>query len=132
MFAKSKFESLMNAITNFIKPGRSYIGWKFFHDIDQELEITEIHERISDLLCIRLIRYIENLFKNPGLIDLEFIPFEMPFDMKPVSDHITWSKKSTDIRLPHLRSPALKTEKGRFNFGGAMYKPWCHVIARKV
>ena len=99
---------------------------------DQELEIKEIHEGISDLLCICSIRYIENLFKKLGLINLEFIPFEMPFDMKPVSDTITWSKKSPDIRLPHLRSHTLKTEKGRFSFRGAMYQTWCHVIVRKA
>ena len=84
------------------------------------------------MLFIRSIRNTEYLFKKLGLIDLEFIPFEMPFDMKPVSDTITWSKKSTDIRLQHLRSHTLKTEKGRFSFRGAMYQPWCHVIARKA
>ena len=132
MFAESDFESLMHAITRLIKPGGYYIGWEFFHDIDQELEIKEFHEGISDLLCIRSIRYIENLFKKLGLIDLEFIPFEMPFDKKPVNDAITWSKKSTDILLPNLRSHTLKTEKGRFSCRGAMYQAWCHVIVRKA
>ena len=96
------------------------------------MEIKEIHEGISDLLFIRSIRNTEYLFKKLGLIDLEFIPFEMPFDIKLVNDAITLSKKSTDILLPNLSSHTLKTEKGRFSCRGAMYQAWCHVIVRKA
>ncbi len=132
MFAQNEFEELMHAITQLIKPGGYYVGWELFHDIDQELEIKEIHEGISDLLCIRSNQYIENLFEKLGFINLEFIPFEMPFDMEPVSETIAWSHKATDIRLPHLKSHTVNTEQGRYSFRGSMYQPWCHVIAEKI
>ena len=63
------------------------------------------------MLFIRSIRNTEYLFKKLGLIDLEFIPFEMPFDIKLVNDAITLSKKSTYILLPNLRSHTLKQKK---------------------
>ncbi|MBG05666.1 MAG: hypothetical protein CMM59_16495 [Rhodospirillaceae bacterium] len=131
MFPQHEFESLMTAVSQLIKPGGYYVGWEMFHHIDQELEIKETHQGDSCLLCIRSIEYVANFFKSIGLNNIEFIPFEMPFDMAPVTGSIAWAGKSTDIRAAHLKSHTVNTDDGRYSFRGSMYQPWCHVIARK-
>ena len=132
VYPQAQFEQMISAISGLISPGGYYIGWEMIHGVDQELEIKETHADISDILCIRSTKNVSTVFEGAGFSAIRFIPFEMPFDMEPVKSAVKWSGKATDIRMAHLKSHTIKTDNGRLSFRGAMYQPWCHVIAQKL
>lgn len=107
-----------------LRPGGAFLAFEWLHPFAvQDLTIIETSSWHPDGLkiCFRPMRKVEAMLRDIGFSAIEFRPFELPIDL-PVAgydqDVITYTRKD---------------EHGhRMAFRGALYQPWCHLIARKA
>jgi SAM-dependent methyltransferase len=107
-----------------LEPGGSYLAFEWLHPFSvQDLTIIETNDWNPEglKLCFRPIPKVETLLREIGFASVEFRPFELPIDL-PFPGH------DADV-VTYTR----KDERGhRMAFRGALYQPWCHMIARKA
>lgn len=107
-----------------LKHGGVYIAFEWIHKFSvQDIAITETSHMHPDGLKIhfRPMTRVGDVMKACGFSDVKFFPFEMPFDLPfPGYD-------------AEVVSYTRKDEHGeRMTFRGALYQPWCHMVARKA
>lgn len=106
-----------------LKPGGFFFCFEWVHRFDQLLTITEVTKGQPQglLLHMRSYQNYRSILGDNGLQNVRFEPFEIPIDLE-VSDNVE-----------HLGTFTVRTDEGkRLNFRGALYQPWCHVVAQKT
>jgi SAM-dependent methyltransferase len=122
-FDRPDYEQAARSVARALNLGGTYIAFEWLHPFAvQELTIIETSEWHPDGLKIhfRPMRKVEATFRAAGFSSVEFLPFTLPIDL-PFPGH------DADV-VTYTR----KDEHGeRMAFRGALYQPWCHMIARK-
>lgn len=117
------YERAMASVCRALKPGGVYLAFEWLHKFSvQDLTILETSELHPDGLKIhfRPIKKVEKIMRSSGFADVEFLPFEIPIDL-PFPGY------DADVS-----SYTRKDEHGaRMTFRGALFQPWCHMMARK-
>jgi len=118
-----EYEKGLRSVWHALRPGGAYIAFEWLHPfVHQDLIIYERtmgHPR-GIQICFRPISKVSDLMRRVGFGGIEFSPFVMPIDLpRPDDDE-------------EVLSYTVKNEQGeRMTFRGALYQPWCHVLARK-
>lgn len=106
-----------------LKPGGCYVGFEFANPFDvQDLTIIETNEWNPDgmTLHIRPVKKVRQALTEAGFERIEFHPFVLPIDLEfpgHDKDVVTYTRKD---------------EHGeRMAFRGAIYQPWCHIVAHR-
>jgi cyclopropane fatty-acyl-phospholipid synthase-like methyltransferase len=117
------YSRAMASVWHALKPGGAYLVFEWMHKFSvQDITITETSEMHPDGLEIhfRPMAKVERLMRECGFGEVEFYPFEMPFDL-PFPGY------DADVA-----SYTRKDEHGtRMTFRGALFQPWCHMMALK-
>lgn len=119
---ESEFAQAVASISQALRPGGALIAFDFFHPFEQRLEIHERERTHADGLRLNFRPYsdVRALLQTHGFGPIEFRPFEIPIDLpRPERD-------DEIISYTHR----LETG-GRLLFRGALYQPWCHLVARR-
>lgn len=107
-----------------LKPGGTYVAFEWMHPFSvQDITIIETSEWHPQGLKIhfRPMRKVEAVMREAGFCQVEFHPFELPIDL-PFGGY------DADVGT-YTR----KDENGhRMAFRGALYQPWCHLVATKA
>ena len=122
-FGDRDFEIAIKNLSNALRPGGLFLCFEWVHPFEQLLSITEYTKEQPQGLILHMRSYSSyRVFLNDcGLTDVQFEPFEIPIDLPRSED--TESMITFTVRTSEGR---------RLNFRGALYQPWCHVIAKKA
>lgn len=113
-----------------LEPGGAYLSFEWLHPFKQRLAIREISRAHPEGLTIhaRPQDEVEARLREVGFAEVEFLPFEVPIDLERDA---TFSDNLSGFE--DLNSHTVRTEDGgRMIFRGALYQPWCHMVARKA
>lgn len=117
------YERAMASVCGALKPGGAYLAFEWLHPFSvQDITIVETSEMHPGGLEIhfRPMKKVEAILRDCGFAEIQFLPFEMPFDLP-------FPGFEADVA-----SYTRKDEHGaRLTFRGALYQPWCHMVARK-
>jgi SAM-dependent methyltransferase len=105
-----------------LRAGGAFLAFDWFHPFAQELDLVERSAVNPDGLKLRIRSYslVSSILERHGLANVRFQPFSMPFDLPRPDD-------AADITsFTHLTSTG-----ERLSFRGALFQPWCHVVAEK-
>jgi SAM-dependent methyltransferase len=122
LFDEAEFARAVASISRALRPGGALLAFDFFHPFEQRLEIHERERTHADGLRLTFRPYSETrvVLERHGFDRIEFRPFEIPIDLpRPAGD---------DEIVSYTRR--LETG-GRLLFRGALYQPWCHLVARR-
>ena len=117
------YQKALESVYKSLKPGGIYIVFEWMHPFEhQDLMIyeTSISHPDGIRICFRPIKKVAQHLKKAGFDSSDFYPFEMPFDLeKPCDDEevVTYTINSEN--------------NDRLSFRGALYQPWCHMVAKK-
>lgn len=116
-----QYPTAMANIAKALKPGGWYVGFDWFHPMEQELVIVE-YSRVfpkGHTLTSRSHGFVESAFADAGLEAPRFRDFDIPIDL-PVPP-----RQSTTTHT-------VRTEQGkRLCFRGTLFQPWAFVTAKK-
>jgi len=123
MFDDTQYELALAGLNQGLTTGGSVIIYDFAHSfVHQNLSIYETSLLHPDglRLCFRPMSSINAAATRAGFSVVEFHPFELPIELpKPGYDE-------------EVVTYTVNTDKSdRLMFRGALYQPWCHMIARK-
>lgn len=123
MFDENQYSKALNSLHKSLNNNGSAIIYDFAHPFTQQnlviYETTLWHPE-GLRLCFRPMNLVRESISRVGFECIEFYPFELPIELpKPGYDEnvVTYTVNT-------------KAE-GRLMFRGALYQPWCHMIARK-
>jgi SAM-dependent methyltransferase len=123
-FDKETFEKALRSVAAALKPGGAYVAFEWIHSFAvQDIKVCETSEWNPDGLTFyfRPASVVANVLKKVGFDSVSFHPFVLPEDLPHPgfdADVMTYTKKD---------------EFGeRMAFRGALYQPWCHLVARKA
>lgn len=123
-FDWDQYRAAMTSVYSVLSPGGTYIAFEWLHPFSvQDLTIVETNALNPDGLKFhfRPISRVESVLRSAGFSQVQFLPFELPIDL-PCPGH------DADV-VTYTR----KDEYGhRLAFRGALYQPWCHMVARKA
>jgi SAM-dependent methyltransferase len=121
-FDAPQFDLAVKNLGALVKPGGSFIAFDYFSPFQQEVTITEtsvLHPK-GLTFSFRSYQVARAAVAAAGLNPPEFHPFHMPFDL-PRSDDPT-----------NVNSYTVRDDQGqRSSFRGAVYQPWCHLVATR-
>jgi SAM-dependent methyltransferase len=123
LFPWGEFERALASVSRALVPGGSLVAFDFFHEWGQDLAIVERSETHPNGLALHLRpqRDVEPLLRRHGFERVEFRPFSIPIDLPRPE------------RLEDMGSYTRRTEDGeRLLFRGALFQPWCHLVATKA
>lgn len=124
-FEPDEYERALVSIRNALRPGGAFIAYEWVFPGDREQRIVETSEWHPDGLkfWFRSEDFMRGVFDRAGFADLDIRPFEIPIDLpKPES-----TGTDMDLVTYTTRDPATNR---RLMWRGALYQPWCHVVAR--
>ena len=122
LMSDEEYERAAASVAAALRPGGSFVAFDFFHEFEQELEIRETsrtHPR-GLMLHFRPRASAARVFREAGFEATDFRPFEIPIDLPRHPDDgelISYTRAGADGE--------------RLLFRGALYQPWCHLVARK-
>ena len=119
----------LGSVAEVLEPGGAYLAFEWLHPFRQRLEIRETSRSHPDGLTIhsRPQHEVEARLREVGFSEVEFLPFEIPIDLEQGETF-----RDDDSGFEDLNSYTVRTEEGRrMIFRGALYQPWCHMVARK-
>lgn len=123
MFDDAQYQLALASLFQGLAGGGLVIIYDFAHPfVHQNLIIYETSVSHPDglRLCFRSMNWINVNANHAGFTQINFYPFELPIELpKPSYDSevVTYT-----VNTHH---------EGRMMFRGALYQPWCHMIARK-
>lgn len=127
MLNASEFEQALRGLAKSIRPGGALVVFDFFHHFPQDLAIRETSASHPDglMLHFRPMAQVEALLRDAGFTSTEFSPFEIPIDLER-GQHL-----DVGGAFEELNSYTVRAEGGaRLLFRGALFQPWCHLVAR--
>lgn len=124
MFDEVQYDRALKSLATSLKTDGRLLVYDFAHPFDhQNLTIHEtslMHPK-GLRLCFRPMTYVREHMQAAGFRTPEFRPFELPIDLpKPGHDEevVTYTVATA--------------EAARLMFRGALFQPWCHMIALKA
>ncbi|MDZ4252734.1 MAG: class I SAM-dependent methyltransferase [Sulfuritalea sp.] len=122
-FDDVQHRKIWQSLYNKIKPGGVIISFEWYNPFKQTLRIVEETYTHPEglVLHFRSQSAVRALLDGIGFRQCEFHMFEIPIDLE--------LQDPTDPLYTHTR----RLENGeRLQFRGALYQPWCHLVARKA
>lgn len=121
-FKWSDYKSAIQQVYQSLKPGGIFIAFEWLHPFAcQDITIyeTTMNHPNGIRICFRPIPKVKNALQSIGFSSSEFREFILPFDQ----DRPSYEAEVTTYTIP--------THDSRLMFRGALYQPWCHLIAKK-
>lgn len=122
-FTWAEYEQTLRSVYRALKSNGAYIVFEWMHPYQhQDLVIyeTSIGHPDGIRICYRPILKVTQVVQSAGFSDVKFLPFVIPIDL-PNSGYDG-----------EVVSYTVKDEIGeRMTFRGALYQPWCHMVAYK-
>jgi SAM-dependent methyltransferase len=125
LFDWPDYEKAVQSIAKALKPGGIFISFDWYHPFaGQDLAIREITPGHPDGITIhsRSLDRVGRIFDKAGLDNFESHPFVIPIDLPEPED------KSGDP----ITYTVKQESGGRLCMRGALFQPWCHVVATKA
>jgi len=124
MLDDKQYERALESLGCCLISGGELIIYDFAHPFShQNLEIYETTMMRPDglRLCFRPMKRVREVAMRAGFADVDFRPFELPIDLpQPGYDD-------------EVVTYTVNGQAGnRMMFRGALFQPWCHMIARKA
>lgn len=123
MFDDEQFIRAMASIFKALKNGGQAIIYDFAHPFKhQNLIISEtsmMHPK-GLRLCFRPMAIIERVAEEAGFGRVVFRPFDLPIDLAMLG----YDEEVVTYTVP-------RQDRTRMMFRGALYQPWCHMVADK-
>jgi SAM-dependent methyltransferase len=129
LFGDEDYPRALASMARALRPGGAYLGFELIHGFAQELCIRETSRSHPDglVLHFRPMQQVERLLRQSGFERAEFHPFAIGRDLPRGA---TWGGNADGFE--DLNSYTVRTDDGqRLLFRGALYQPWCHVVAWK-
>jgi SAM-dependent methyltransferase len=129
LFDDHDHDAAIASLGRAIRPGGTLLVFDFFHPYEQTLDIVErsTTHPAGMPLHFRPMARARELLAAAGFGEVTFEPFEIPIDLDgaPVG--------SNQSGFENLNTRTVHTTDGRrLLFRGALFQPWCHLIARKA
>lgn len=122
-FDRGDFEISLRSLAKSLRRGGYFVSFEYYHEWAQHLSIIERSSRHPEGLSIhmRSIPDVQSSLERAGFSEYSFSPFRIACDLTRPEDG------------DPLMTYTVRTEDGeRLNFRGALYQPWCHLVARKA
>lgn len=122
MLDNSQYVQALKSIFGALHKKSFTLIYDFAHPFDHQ-NITVIETSISHPTGLRLsfkpMKLVAQSIEIAGFDKPKFYPFELPIQLpKPAFDE-------------EVVTYTIDSNEGRLMFRGALYQPWCHVVARK-
>lgn len=122
-FDYDEYETAIRSVANALNPGGTYIAFEWLHEYHHDITIVETTIGHPEGLKIHFRPYekVREIMLRAGFNNVQFLPFEIPIDLPydpNEPDVVTFTKKDESGR--------------RLQFRGALYQPWCHMVATKA
>lgn len=123
MMEDREFEGALRSMAQALVPGGAVVVFDFFHPFEQDLSIIEVSKTHPNGLRLRFrpMSRATTMLEEAGFSNVQYRPFTLPIDLPRNPDDselISYTIVTADqVRLP---------------FRGALYQPWCHLVAGKV
>ncbi len=123
MFDEAQYDQALGSIAASLRPGGVSVIYDFAHPFEhQNLTINETSVMHPNglRLCFRPMKYIAQHMSASGFSGIDFSPFELPIELpKPGYDQevVTYTVNGA--------------AGNRMMFRGALFQPWCHMVAHK-
>jgi trans-aconitate methyltransferase len=121
-FDDVEFERAVLNLARAVKPGGLLAVFDLFHPFEETVTLVETSAAHPNGLkfSLRSHRQVRRAVEAGGLESPSFEAWSMPIDLPRPTD------------LADLTSYTVKTDGGeRLSFRGALYQPWCHMLARR-
>jgi hypothetical protein len=123
LFSPGDFARAIANIAAVVRDGGHFIAFDLFHPVEQDLVIQEKSETHPDGLTLHFRPYsvVRRVLAEHGFTTIDFTAFAIPIDLpRP--------QRPGDItsHTVHLVSG------DRLVFRGALYTPWCHLVAGRA
>lgn len=122
LLSGEEFDRAARSVAGALRQGGTFIAFDFFHPFEQQLEIKETsrtHAR-GLMLHFRSQAQAETVLGDAGFDEISFRPFRIGIDLPRPDDDgeiISYTRTAADGE--------------RLLFRGALFQPWCHLVARK-
>jgi len=127
-FSIEQYDEAIASIAKSLKPNGYYFAYEWLHSFNQDIQIVEKTRSHVDGLKFhfRPFSVVEPIFKRHGFDSVEFRPFVIPIDLERGAKYT-----DDDTGFEDINTYTVKTESGeRLQFRGALYQPWCHLVAQ--
>ncbi len=123
MFNDEQYEKALKSIQAALKSGGAAFFFDFAQPHNHELEIIERTMSHPDglRLSFRSYKRVQAAHKEAGFDSLEINPFVLPIDLP-----------RPDINGEVISYTVKDEDQKRMAFRGALYQPWCHMVAKKL
>lgn len=122
-FDWDQYDRAIANVARSLAHGGRYIAFEWFHPfVHQDIQIfeTTVFHPEGLRLCFRPYAKVAACLKKHGFTGISFQPFRLPIELpRPAYDEevVTYTVKATDgTNMP---------------FRGALFQPWCHLMAVK-
>jgi SAM-dependent methyltransferase len=122
MLAEAEFKQALHSVAAALRPGGTLLAFDFFHPYDQQLDIKETSETHPNglMLHFRPQHLVRQWLADAGFDSVKIHPFRIPVDLPHPE------------RAGDMRSYSVLTSTAeRLLFRGALFQPWCHLVAVK-
>jgi SAM-dependent methyltransferase len=129
MFSDRQYHLAVKSVSKTLSDDGWFLSFDFAHSYEQDIKIIEKSQSHPKGLDIHFRPYskIRKVFEKSNFANIEFRPFRIPIDLARGAVYSEGESGFED-----LNSYTVKTETGdRLLFRGALYQPWCHMIAHK-
>lgn len=122
-FDDGRLRQALGNLARLLRKGGHLLFFEFVHPFRQTLRIVEETVVHPEGLAIFMRGYhsVTEYLQQAGFEEVHFRPFDIPVDL-PLND-------PSDPLYTHTKVTA---DGARLQFRGAMYQPWCHVVAKKT
>lgn len=123
LFTWEDYCRAMASVVESLAPGGMYISFEWLHPfVHQDIVIYETTAWVPEgiRICARPMPKVEGFLRSIGFTAVEFLPFDLPLDLpRPGYDQ-------------EVSTYTVRAQDGRnLCFRGALFQPWCHLVARK-
>jgi trans-aconitate methyltransferase len=121
-FDDVEFERAVFNLSRAVKPGGLLAVFDLFHPFEETITVVETSAAHPNGLkfSLRSHRQVRRAVEGGGLEPPSFETWSMPMDMPRPTDRAD------------LTTYTVRTDGGeRLSFRGALYQPWCHMLARR-
>lgn len=128
-FTAQEYAQAATSISKALKKNGVYFSFEFIHPFEQDLAIREVSRSHPDGINLHFRPYsaVRPVLEECGFVSIQYIPFIIPIDLEKGSRYTDDTSGIED-----LNSYTVKTQEGeRMLFRGALYQPWCHLVAWK-
>lgn len=116
----SEYEAAMRSVAHALGSRGTYIAFEWLHPFKQDLVINEKTISHPNGLNIYARPYdvVTPILQRAGFAEIRYHPFELPIDLPPPVDPLGADSRTIRDETGH-----------RLCFRGALYQPWCHLVA---